>query len=169
MGHTVDYFAELFGLFRALALHANVPVDFVPEDVAMTTLALYSAVIVTEPNVPAALAVNLIAYSTAGGHVVRVGSAASADEYNTIFPTVGSLDAAMGIKRVRHLLPSVSILYTNSWLKSLDLASSPILPRVSMVSGTRPSAAQREVAAQCERCRGTARELGTERDERHEL
>ena len=99
MGDTVDYFAELYGLFRALALHANTPVDFLPEDVDAPTLASYSGVIVTEPNIPTALATKLLAYATAGGHVVRIGNAASADEYNTIFPPAGSLDAAMGIKR----------------------------------------------------------------------
>ena len=64
-----------YGLFDALTIQRNVPVDFIDEDGAAdpATLARHRIVIVTEPNIPAATLTALLAWGAKGGTLVFVG------------------------------------------------------------------------------------------------
>ena len=51
---TMTYQADQFGLYLALAVHSNVPVDFLDEDALLdpTVTGGYSVIFITQPNVP---------------------------------------------------------------------------------------------------------------------
>ena len=78
------YNAEVFALWQALAIGANVPVDFLSEDgLANRTLtAQYSTIFVTEPNVPAKSLAAAVKWSRAGGVLVLSPFAGRFSEYN---------------------------------------------------------------------------------------
>ncbi|NQU11809.1 hypothetical protein HQ590_13525, partial [bacterium] len=80
---TVDYLAELFGLYTALQ-HANVTVDFLEEEDLghPATLARYKVIYVTGPNLPLELHAPLKAWVTKGGTLATVQNAATADRYD---------------------------------------------------------------------------------------
>lgn len=79
---TVDYMAEVFGLYLALQ-HANIPVDFVDEDdLSPQQLAPYRVLYVTEPNVPQEGQQGLVAWVQSGGTLVTVSGAAQSDRYD---------------------------------------------------------------------------------------
>lgn len=79
---TVDYLAELFDLYLALQ-HASIPVDILSED-DLTTAGLkqYKVIYVTEPNVPAEGQQALVDWMRAGGTLVTVSNALTADRYD---------------------------------------------------------------------------------------
>ena len=107
---TMTYQADQFGLYLALAVHSNVPVDFLDEDALLnaTVLAQYDAIFVTEPNVPAAAIAQLGAYATkGGGTLVLSAGAAQFDEYNTSDGTLGKLSGSMTTTLRRRVLPEV--------------------------------------------------------------
>jgi hypothetical protein len=80
--YTVDYLAETYGLYNALALQHNVAVDFIDEDGLLDAevLARHKVIFVTGPNVPAAGLTSLVRWMRGGGMVVTTSSAATADE-----------------------------------------------------------------------------------------
>lgn len=79
---TVDYMAEAFDLYLALQ-HANIPCDFVDEDdLSAVGLRGRKVLYVTEPNVPAEGQQGLLEWVKAGGTLVLVSNAATADRYD---------------------------------------------------------------------------------------
>lgn len=80
----MDYFAEVHGIYSALALQENIPVDFVDEDGMQDTvkLAEFTTLFLTQPNVPAASVPVLVAWVKAGGTLVTTSNAAHWDEYD---------------------------------------------------------------------------------------
>ncbi len=79
---TVDYMAELFDLYLALQ-HDNIPAEIVDEDdLTDKGLAPYKVLYVTEPNIPLEGQQALVKWVKAGGTLVTVSGAGSADRYN---------------------------------------------------------------------------------------
>lgn len=82
MWSTVDYMAEVFGLYDALQ-HANVPADFVDEDdLTPAGLKPYRVLYVTEPNIPAEGQRGIVQWVRAGGTLAMVTGAGSRDRYD---------------------------------------------------------------------------------------
>lgn len=80
----MGYQSIVYGLFRALAQHANIPVDFIDED-QLTDSALkpYSALIITEPDVPVEGQQAVLRWVKAGGGLLTASGAMANDRYNT--------------------------------------------------------------------------------------
>lgn len=85
---TMDYVSEVYGLYTALAVQQNIPVDFVDEDAVLdpTQLATFRVLFLTQPNLPAALSTVLLAWVEAGGTLVTTSNAGHWDEYNEQSP-----------------------------------------------------------------------------------
>lgn len=80
--HTVDYMAEVFGLYLALQ-HANIPVAWVEEDdLSAEGLKDYHVLYVTEPNIPVEHLRGLRAWVEAGGTLVTAPGAGACDRYD---------------------------------------------------------------------------------------
>jgi hypothetical protein len=77
--------AEAYGIYLALAVHSNLPVDMIEEDTLTAAgLAQYSAVVVAQPNLPAEGLTSLLAWvRTTGGTLLTTSGAAAFDRYNT--------------------------------------------------------------------------------------
>jgi hypothetical protein len=73
------------GLFLAISVHGGCSVDFVSEDTLLnsTALSAYSALLITEPNIPSRCFPVLTEWTQAGGSLVLMAGAAQYDEYNT--------------------------------------------------------------------------------------
>eukprot|EP01079_Euglenida_sp_SAG-EU17-18_P003689 gene3689-685_t len=86
-GHTMDYSAEVYGLYSLLQYN-NVPADFIDEDAATeaSRLAMYRAVLVTEPSVPVECQKALQQYAQGGGTVVLTRRASTLDRYGQPLP-----------------------------------------------------------------------------------
>lgn len=84
VGYHIDYVVEAFGLYVALAIDSNIPVDFLDEDALLepSTLAQYKLIIVTQPDVPTTGMVGLRSWVKAGGTLVTTSGAATGDRYN---------------------------------------------------------------------------------------
>ena len=84
LAYAVDYNAEIFGLYTALAVDENIPVDIIDEDALSEPPVLnqYKVVIATEPNIPADGLRGLLAWTSNGGTLVTVSGAAAFDEYD---------------------------------------------------------------------------------------
>lgn len=97
MSYNSDAFAECRGLFHALQ-NSTVNPEFIEEnDLNATALAAYSVIYLTEPNVPATGQAALAAWVDAGGTLVKLSNAGTADEYNTPTTTLnlgGVVEAA---------------------------------------------------------------------------
>jgi hypothetical protein len=80
--YTVDYLAEAYGLYNALALQRNIAVDFIDEDGLLdpAVLSRHKIIFVTGPNVPNASLAALVAWAHEGGTIVTTSSAATFDE-----------------------------------------------------------------------------------------
>ena len=91
LAYAADYNAEVFGLFTALAVDENLPVDIIDEDALLENevLAQYRAIWLTQPNIPSAGLANVRQWAAAGGTLVTVSNAATADEYNMPSPQLG--------------------------------------------------------------------------------
>ena len=94
---TTDYMAESRGLQLALQ-HANIPVEFIDEDdLTASGLAPYRVVYATEPNVPPEGQAALVRWAQAGGTLVTVSNAGTADRYNeptSVLSTAGGIEEA---------------------------------------------------------------------------
>jgi hypothetical protein len=92
---TTDYFSEVHGIYSALALQENVPVDFIDEDGLLDPeeLAKFHVLFLTEPNLPAKGAAALLVWVKAGGRLVTTSNAAHWDEYDEPLP---ELHAGLG-------------------------------------------------------------------------
>jgi hypothetical protein len=79
---TVDYMAECYGIYSALALQRNVPVDFIDEDGVLDEIAMarLKVVFVVGPNVPNATMNALVKWVQKGGTVITSSNAATMDE-----------------------------------------------------------------------------------------
>jgi hypothetical protein len=84
VAHYIDYTAETYGLYLALATDSNIPVDFLDEDALEEpgTLAPYKLIWVTQPNVPAAGSAGLAAWVRQGGALVTVSGAGRSDAFD---------------------------------------------------------------------------------------
>eukprot|EP00041_Stephanoeca_diplocostata_P036202 m.1308910 g.1308910 ORF g.1308910 m.1308910 type:complete len:675 (+) comp24822_c0_seq8:972-2996(+) len=125
--NTVDYYAELAGLYSALAIGVNVPVDFVDEKMAAAggkALSAYKVIVVTEPNLPANAVAGLMAWARAGGTLVAVSNAGHADEYNEASTL---LSEALGVV----VTPRAPVLVSGAALPVLTNISVP-LPSTNM-------------------------------------
>jgi hypothetical protein len=89
LAYAADYNAEVFGLFTALAVDQNVPVDIIDEDALLEpdVLKQYKVVVVTEPNVPAEGWAGVTKWAQAGGALVTVSGAGAFDEYGMVVGT----------------------------------------------------------------------------------
>jgi hypothetical protein len=97
--NTAAYQSELYGLFLALSVHANYPIDFIDEDsLSDGTLAntKYKLLILTEPNIPSEGLTAVARWMRAGGTTMTVNGAATADRYDE--PT-SILSEATGIEQ----------------------------------------------------------------------
>eukprot|EP01047_Picozoa_sp_COSAG01_P032515 COSAG01_NODE_2354_length_7842_cov_10.860907_3_plen_384_part_00 len=81
----MEYSAETYGLYLAMATDLNVPVDLIDEDALEdpSVLSHYKAIFISEPNVPAAGMAAVLSWTRHGGHLVTVSNAGVADAYNT--------------------------------------------------------------------------------------
>ena len=81
---TTDYLAEIWGLYQALALHKNIPVDFVDEAglLEIETLKPFKVIFATVPDLPSAGATSLGAWVKEGGTLITVSNTGSHDEYH---------------------------------------------------------------------------------------
>lgn len=100
---TVDYMAEVYGDYHALASVHNIPVGWIDETaVASNASAMQalSTLVMTEPNIPAATVPPLLKWVRAGGNLVLVCAAGVLDEYNQPNPLLwqglGLLQAGVG-------------------------------------------------------------------------
>ena len=99
--YTVDYLAEAFGLYNALALQRNIAVDFIDEDGLLdpTALSHLKIIFVTGPNIPNASMTALVEWVKRGGMVVTTSSAATTDE---IDQPSSILNGASGLRSVHN-------------------------------------------------------------------
>ena len=81
---TTDYLAEVWGLWRAMALFKNIPVDFVDEAGLLepNTLKPFKVLFITEPDLPTAGAAALGRWVRAGGTLITVSNAGTSDQYH---------------------------------------------------------------------------------------
>ena len=81
---TTDYLAEVWGLWQAMALYKNTPVDFVDEAGLLEpeTLKPYKVLFVTEPDLPDAGAAALGKWVQAGGTLITVSNAGTSNQYH---------------------------------------------------------------------------------------
>ena len=82
--HASDYGAEVYGLYLALNVHANIQVDMLDEDMASTQEALspLKLLIITEPNVPVETMDAVGQWVRRGGTLMTTSGAAKADRLN---------------------------------------------------------------------------------------
>ena len=82
--HVSDYAAEVYGIYLALNVHANIQVDILDEDMVSSQDALSSLklLIVTEPNVPEEAMSAISRWVKAGGTLLTTSGAATADRLN---------------------------------------------------------------------------------------
>ena len=79
----MDYQAEVYGLFRAIAQYSNRQVDFIDEDsLTAEGLTPYKALVVTEPNVPTSGQEAILNWCRRGGHLATVSGAMASDRYD---------------------------------------------------------------------------------------
>ena len=97
---TTDYLAEVWGLWQAMALFKNIPVDFVDEAGLLEpeTLKPFKILIVTEPDLPAAGAAALGKWVQAGGTLLTIASAGANDQYHEPSSVLATL-SGMSSKR----------------------------------------------------------------------
>ena len=81
---TVDYMAEVWGLFQALSLYKNIPVDFIDEAGLLEpeNLSHFKVIFVTTPDLPSAGAAALGEWVQSGGTLITVSNAGTHDEYH---------------------------------------------------------------------------------------
>jgi hypothetical protein len=130
---TVDYMAEVFGLFRALQ-HANIPVEWVEEDdLSAAGLKDVKVLYVTEPNVPAERQSGLADWVRQGGMLVTVSGAASKDRYNEPCDTLARATGIAEQPRERMLVADVRKLNVvgKASGKIGEMAAVGVLGRVS--------------------------------------
>jgi hypothetical protein len=105
--HTVDYLAEVYGLYLGLQ-HANQPADWLDEDgLTAAGLAQTRVLYLTAPDLPTEAQAALAEWVKAGGTLVTVSGAAAYDRYHQPDST---LRAALGLPtagRDRLLVPDV--------------------------------------------------------------
>lgn len=91
--HYIDYAAETYGWYLALATDSNIPVDFIDEDALEEpdTLSRYKLIVVTQPNIPVAGMGGLAQWVRSGGTIVTVSAAGIADEYDEPNDTLNEL------------------------------------------------------------------------------
>ena len=80
----VDYAIEVYGLYLALAVAMNIPVDFIDEPALEEPAIInqYKVLIVTQPNLPNVSMHGLLSWLRAGGTLITTANAATRDEYN---------------------------------------------------------------------------------------
>jgi len=102
--HTVDYMAEIYGLYLALQ-HANVPVDWVEEeDLSAHGLRDLKVLYVTAPNLPVSAMKGLSKWVEAGGTLVTVTGTGAADRYNQPSKVFGRVTRIVESPRERTLV-----------------------------------------------------------------
>jgi hypothetical protein len=107
---TVDYMAEVFDLYLALQ-HANIPVAFLDEDdLTAAGLRPYRVVYLTAPNVPREGQAALLEWVRAGGTLVTISNAASADRYDEPCSLLAEATGLREEPRPRLLVPNAATL-----------------------------------------------------------
>ena len=107
---TTDYLAEIWGLFQALSLYKNIPVDFIDEAglLEVETLKPFKVIFATVPDLPSAGASALGAWVKAGGTLVTVSNTGSHDEYHEPSTVLARLEQKrLGLRRAL-LMPQVN-------------------------------------------------------------
>ena len=126
---TVDYYGETYGLYNALALAMNTPVDFVDETALLnaTLLGRFKVLVLTEPNVPTTAMAALLAWVKAGGTLITTPGAATLDEYNE--PASALASARSMSERDQHRL------VIGSWGFRLGTAGVPVRSALALSTG----------------------------------
>jgi hypothetical protein len=86
---TVDYLAEVYGVYHALAQVHNTPTTWIDETAVVSNasaMQALSTLVMTEPNIPAATVAPILDWVHAGGNLVVVCAAGVLDEYNQPAP-----------------------------------------------------------------------------------
>ena len=78
------YSSEVYGLYTALAIAMNTPVDFLDEDALLdaSITSNYRLIAITEPNLPSASLQALLTWARKGGTVLTTPNAATRDKYD---------------------------------------------------------------------------------------
>jgi hypothetical protein len=154
-----DYEADAFGIYLALAVHLNYPIDMLEED-SLTTAVLsqYQAVVVTQPNLPEEGLDAVIKWVRRGGQLVTTSGAAQYDRYNT---SNSALDQASSVVETSWPHPVESAEY--AWLHhsiplgQLPLAVAAALPPSCLLARYAPSSkSSRSSSAGQPRCHESA-------------
>jgi hypothetical protein len=91
---TVDYFAELYGVYMALQ-HQNIPATFIDEDdLTPKGLGKIKVLYITTPNLPSESVPAIIDWIKQGGTLVTTVGAGTADRYND---PMSGLRAGLGL------------------------------------------------------------------------
>ena len=82
--HASDYAAEVLGQYIALAIHANIQVDMLDEEMVLEpeNLAPLKLLVITQPNVPDSAMRAVGAWVREGGTLLTTSGAATADRLN---------------------------------------------------------------------------------------
>ena len=82
--HASDYHAEVLGQYIALAIHANIQVDMLDEEMVLEpeSLAPLKLLVITQPNVPDSAMRAVEAWVKKGGTLLTTSGAATADRLN---------------------------------------------------------------------------------------
>ena len=82
--HASDYHAEVLGQYIALAIHANIQVDMLDEEMVLEpeSLAPLKLLVITQPNVPDSAMRAVGAWVREGGTLLTTSGAATADRLN---------------------------------------------------------------------------------------
>jgi hypothetical protein len=92
----MDYMVVIAGIFRSIQQVHNIQLDFIDEDsLTAEALAPFSALIVTEPDIPAEGLTAVLAWVRKGGHLLTMPGAAAHDRYHR--PS-SVLEDATGVK-----------------------------------------------------------------------
>jgi hypothetical protein len=127
VAHYIDYTAETYGLYLALATDSNIPTDFLDEDALEEpgTLAQYKLIWVTQPNIPAAGSAGLAAWVQQGGTLVTVSGAGGEDAFDEPSTTLSDLAGVREAPRLR-----IEVM-SDTTLNPFAPRSTPMLPSMN--------------------------------------
>lgn len=150
---TVDYLAEVYGDYHALAQVHNIPVSWVDETAVATNASAafrtLSTLVITEPNIPAAAVTPIIEFVRGGGHLVLICAAGALDEYNQPNPLLWQ---AMGL--LHGDAGSTSPADYSSWAPAsrMNIHVTGELSLAANGTGSAPGTADLTIAAYGRRC-----------------
>eukprot|EP01045_Picozoa_sp_COSAG04_P012960 COSAG04_NODE_894_length_9593_cov_18.225932_7_plen_133_part_00 len=111
--HASDYAAEVLGQYIALAIHANIQVDMLDEEMVLEpeNLAPLKLLVITQPNVPDSAMRAVGAWAREGGTLLTTSGAATADRLNDtsrLLRNLTCVSLSLSLSRARALALSLS-------------------------------------------------------------